>query len=96
MATKRTVAVTIAGQRLTIKSDADESYVHELASAVDDRISALQKGARSQSLQAIALLGALQLADELARERGRRSELRKRVREKSRALRSWLDREVKA
>ena len=96
VATKRSVAVTIAGQRLTIKSDADDAYVQGLASAVDDRIQALQKAARSQSLQSVAVLAALQLADELERERARRTELRKRVREKSRALRAWLDREVKS
>jgi hypothetical protein len=56
----------------------------------------LQKAARSQSLQSVAVLCALQLADELERERSRRGELRRRVREKSRALRAFLDREVKS
>jgi len=92
----RSFAVTIAGQRYTIKSDADASYVQALASRVDARIREVQRGARSQSLQAVAVLTALQLADELERERQRRSDLRRRVREKSRALRAFLDREVKA
>lgn len=92
----RSFAVTIAGQRYTIKSDADAAYVQALASRVDARIREVQRGAKSQSLQAVAVLTALQLADELERERQRRSDLRRRVREKSRALRAFLDREVKA
>src|SRR5262245_33254532 len=92
----RSFAVTIAGQRYTIKSDADAAYVQALASRVDARIKEVQRGAKSQSLQAVAVLAALQLADELERERQRRGDLRRRVREKSRALRAFLDREVKA
>lgn len=93
---KRAFAVTIAGQKITIKSDADESYVHALAGRVDQRIRDVQQAAKAQSLQSVAVLAALQLADELERERARRSELRRLVREKSRAIRTWLDREVKA
>ncbi len=93
---KRSVAVTIAGQRYTIKSDADEAYVHSLAGVVNDKIKEVQKGAKTAPLQAVAVLAALQLADELERERVRRSDLRKRVREKSRAIRAFLDRELKS
>lgn len=92
---KRSVAITIAGQKYTIKSDAAESYVQSLAGQVDARIKEVQRGAKTAPLQAVAVLAALQLADELARERQRRSELRERVREKTRALRQYLDREVK-
>jgi cell division protein ZapA len=92
---KRSVAITIAGQKYTIKSDATDSYVQALAGQVDQRIKEVQRGAKAAPLQAVAVLAALQLADELERERQRRTELRKRVREKTRALRQYLDREVK-
>ena len=92
---KRSVAITIAGQKYTIKSDATDAYVHELAGQVDSRIKELQRGYKSQSLQSVAVLAALQLADELERERRRRTELRGKVREKARAIRAYLDREVK-
>jgi cell division protein ZapA len=89
------VAITIAGQTFTIKSDATESYVQSLAGQVDARIKDVQRGAKSAPLHSVAVLAALQLADELQRERQRRTELRARVREKARALRQYLDREVK-
>ena len=92
---KRSVAITIGGQKCTIKSDATDAYVQSLAGQVDARIKEVQRGAKTAAPQAVAVLAALQLADELERERQRRTELRKRVREKTRALRQYLDREVK-
>ena len=100
---KRSVAVTIAGQHYTIKSDAEEAYVQSLASLVDQKVREVQRGAKTAAPHAVAVLAALQIADELARsqqelttERGRRADLRRRVRDKSRSIRALIDREVKA
>ena len=41
---KRSVAVTIAGQRYTIKSDAEEAYVQSLADLVDQKVRDVQRG----------------------------------------------------
>jgi cell division protein ZapA len=92
---KRSVAVKIAGQQLTIKSDAEEAYVHSLAGLVDERIKDVQRGARTAAPQAVAVLAALQIADELVRERERRAALRRRVREKTSELKKLLERELK-
>jgi cell division protein ZapA len=100
---KRSFAVTIAGQHYTIKSDADEAYVQSLASLVDQMVREVQRGAKSAAPHAVAVLAALQIADELTRsqqevvrERTRRADLRRRVRDKSRSIRALIDREVKA
>ncbi|MCU1278317.1 MAG: putative Cell division protein ZapA [bacterium] len=100
---KRSVAVTIAGQRYTIKSDAEEAYVQTLADLVDQKVREVQRGAKTAAPHAVAVLAALQIADELARsqeelgkERTRRADLRRRVRDKSRSIRALIDREVKA
>ncbi len=100
---KRSFAVTIAGQRYTIKSDAEESYVQSLAALVDQRVRDVQRGAKAAPTHAVAVLAALQLADELSRsqeqldrERRRRADLRRRVRDHSRSIRALIDREVKA
>ncbi len=100
---KRSIAVTIAGQRYTIKSDAEEAYVQSLAAMVDQKVREVQRGAKTAERHAVAVLAALQIADELARsqqevtrERTRRADLRRRVRDKSRSIRALIDREVKA
>ena len=93
---RRSISVTIAGQRYSIKSDASDAYVHTLAQTVDTKIREVQRGSKAAPLQSLAVLAALQLADELERERKRRGELRQRVRERSQALKSYLAREVRA
>ena len=88
---KRSVAVQIFGQKLTLRSDADASYVHSLAGLVDEKMREVQRVAKAQGPQAIAMLAALQLADELAREKARRGRLRAEVRRRSKTIRALLD-----
>ena len=88
---KRPVAVQIFGQKLTLRSDADASYVHSLAGLVDEKMREVQRAAKAQGPQAIAMLAALQLADELAREKARRGRLRAEVRRRSKQIRALLD-----
>jgi cell division protein ZapA (FtsZ GTPase activity inhibitor) len=94
----RSITVEIAGQSHTIRSDADGGYVRALASVVDTRIRevqrAAQKAVRSVSREAAAMLVALQLADELEREKRRRTSLRQRIRTETARLRALLDERV--
>lgn len=87
---KRSVAVTIAGHKISLKSDADEAYVQLLADCVDERIRELQRRSLRAGLQEAAVLAALQLADDLFRERRRRSELRRKVRSQAKWLLAQL------
>jgi cell division protein ZapA (FtsZ GTPase activity inhibitor) len=91
----RSITVEIAGQSHTIRSDAEGGYVRALASVVDTRIRDVQKAAgkamRSASREAAAVLVALQLADELEREKRRRTALRRRIRSETERLRALLD-----
>jgi len=91
----RSITVEIAGQSHTIRSDAEPGYVRALASVVDGRIRDVQKAAlksvRGASREAAAMLVALQLADELEREKRRRAALRRRIRTETDRLRAALD-----
>jgi cell division protein ZapA len=93
---KRAIQIRVAGQRYTIKSDASDGYVQELAQLVDERMRAVQSRSRSASPQGVAVLVALQFVDELLREQQRRHHLRQRVREKTHHLKALLDREMSA
>ena len=83
---RRSVAVTIAGQRFALKSDADDAYVHLLASFVDDKIREVQGKGNAVALHQAAVLAALQIADDLLRERRGRAELRRKVKAQARLL----------
>ncbi len=92
---KRTVTVVIAGQRYNLRSDADDKTVQELAAYVDARVREVQKATRSPDTQALAVLAALQVAEELFTERRANAELKKKIREKSQTLLALLEREAR-
>jgi cell division protein ZapA (FtsZ GTPase activity inhibitor) len=81
---KRQVSVSIAGQRLLVKSAASDAYIRTLAGFVEGKIREAH-GERTAPLSAVAL-AALNIADDLFRERAGRAALRKKVRERSRRL----------
>lgn len=91
---KRSVVVHIAGQRYVVRSDADEEFVNLLAGYVNDRIMEVQRTSRPVSGQSLAVLAALNIAGDYFREKQQRLVLKQQVREKSRALLAFLDKEV--
>ncbi len=92
---KRSVVVHIAGQRYVVRSDADEAYVQELATFVNDRISEVQQSSKPISFPALAVLAALNIAGDYFRERQQCAELKSKIRERSRAVLALVDKEVR-
>ena len=83
----RSVRVSIAGQRFSVRTDAKPKYVRELAAFVNDKI----EEARTQSL---ALLAAMSIADELHQLRDSQAKLKRQVREKSAKILKFLEAEA--
>jgi cell division protein ZapA len=92
---KRSVTVQIAGVRYALKTEEDDRWVKSVASFVEEKIREAQKRARTPDTQAAAVLTALQIAEELFREREGASELRRKIREKSQSLLDSLTREAR-
>jgi cell division protein ZapA len=90
---KRSVTVQIAGQRYTLRSDADEDTVRKIASFVDARLKEVARQTRTADTQAHAVMAALQIAEQLFAEREDFAELKKRIRDKSQSLLHFLERE---
>jgi cell division protein ZapA len=63
------VTVEIAGQRYPIRSVLDERYVAELAAYVDQKMRAAAQAAPTSDMLGLAVLVALNVADELFRAR---------------------------
>ena len=63
------VTVEIAGQRYPIRSELEERYVTELAAYVDQKMRAAADTAPSSDMLGLAVLVALNLADECFRAR---------------------------
>jgi cell division protein ZapA len=83
---KTPVAVQIAGQRFVLRGDDDERSMREMAAYLDGRIKELQKQTRAADTQSLAVLAALQITEDLFKERRTLAELKRRIRERSRAL----------
>ena len=95
-AMKRSVTVQIAGVKYALKTEEDDRWVKQVAAFVDGKIREVQKHTRTVDTQAVAVLAALQIAEELFNERQQSGELRKKIREKSQSLLDVLARETRA
>lgn len=93
--TRRQVTVEVAGQKLTLRTEADEAYVRSLARFVTEKIDEARKSSRAVATQPLALLAAMNITDELFQSRRALADLRRRVREKSRTILEILEKEAK-
>ena len=83
------VVVSIGGRSFTVQSDEDEAYVQELATFVDERMREVRSGGDSTG---VAVLAALQIADELHRLQREYAHLTGKIEALSRDLARTLDR----
>lgn len=65
--TKKKVEVLLMGQRFTVRSDRDEKYIDQISRVVNEQLDDIRRNTRTISTHHVALLAALNLADELAR-----------------------------
>jgi len=93
------VTITIGGQRFIVRSEADESYVQTLAEHINHHIDEIShqtsQAQKTISHQNLLVLAALNITDDLFRERANKKELALRIKEKSKAIFSMLDKEVR-
>ena len=66
---KRTVEVAILGQKFMVRSDSDDNYVNKIAGYVNDKVTEITSKAGNIPSLNIALLAAMNIADELLRSR---------------------------
>jgi cell division protein ZapA len=89
---KGVVTVEIAGQRYPIRSGLDAAYVAELAGYVDKKMRAAAETAPSTDTLGLAVLVALNLADEYFRARQHESSTNGELHERALRLEQLVDR----
>jgi cell division protein ZapA len=87
------VKVSVAGQKISLRTDAKPKYVQELASYVTRKIEEVKVGGRTATTQSLALLAAMQIADELYQLRRSQEQLKRQVRERTERILRHLERE---
>lgn len=64
---KKQVEIKVMGQKLVIRSDSDEEYVSRVADFVDSKIQEVTKTSNTVTSLNIAILAAMNIADEFLR-----------------------------
>ncbi len=90
-APRNSATVTIAGTEYRVSADADPAYIERVAAYVDSTMAAIRERAPFSSSTRLAILTALQIADEMMRERAQRESVMTRVEEKAESLRILLE-----
>ncbi len=85
------VTVEIAGQRYPIRSGLDERYVAELAAYVDQKMRAAVNAAPESDMLGLAILVALNIADDVFRARQQQSSVHGELNERALQLEQLLD-----
>jgi cell division protein ZapA len=85
------VEVIILGQKYTIKGDAPEEYIRNLASYVDTKLKEVNSSIPNVMPVKALILTSLNLADELFRIRNEQDKLTKVIEDKTEVLSSLFD-----
>jgi cell division protein ZapA len=87
---KHSVKVTIAGEEYTLRTDAPAEHTHAVAAHVDEVIRGILHGGALIESHRAAILAALQITDQLFRERASREETAERLVSLTAEVRRWL------
>ncbi len=92
MLQKKTIEITVGQQRLSLKTDQDPAKVQEIADFVNHRLSTILPFGQPVSHQIFILL-AMNLADDLLKEKAESNQLKEKIKERSMAILTQLERE---
>lgn len=88
---KQSIKVNIYGQEYPIRSEAEVSYVQKVAEYVDRKMKEIGEKIPARTHGQLAVLAALNIADELFKEREDKEKKLSEVEEKTQSLIEWLD-----
>ena len=91
MAKERLVEIKVFGQTYTVKTDAEENYIQEVAKYVNEKMEEVLRKTKSVSTLYVAILTALNIADDLLKEKEKRIALLREIEAKSRDLVEKID-----
>jgi cell division protein ZapA len=86
MKEERVVEIKVFGQTFSVKTDAEEDHLQAVARYVNEKMEEVLKKTKSVSTLNVAILTALNIADDLLKEKEQRKALVKEVEMKSKNL----------
>ena len=91
MGKERSVEIKVFGQTYTVKTDAEEEHIQAVARHVNEKMDEVLKKTRSVSTLNVAILTALNIADDLLKEKEKRVTLIREIKNKSKDLAEKID-----
>ncbi|MFC1554018.1 cell division protein ZapA [candidate division KSB1 bacterium] len=88
------VKVNIFGTEYPIKGDSDSDYIQDVASYVNNKMIEIEKSLTVKSSLKVAILAALNIADELYKEKSDKNKLLSAIEEKSHGLNEKISRMI--
>lgn len=94
MGREKSVEIKVFGQTYIVKTEAEESHIQEVARYVNEKMNEVTKKTRSVSTLNVAILTALNIADDLLRERENRLAMLRELEVKSKDLVEKIDLQI--
>lgn len=94
MTDPRSVTVSIYGRDYTLKGEAEPAYVQKVAALVDQKMREIADQSALASTSKVAILVAVNLADELLRERQKHQQALALLDERTGQITAFLDKEM--
>jgi len=91
MENERLVEIKVFGQTYTVKTEAEENYIQEVAKYVNEKMDEVLKKTKSVSTLNVAILTALNIADDLLKEKRKRIALLQEIEARSKNLVEKID-----
>jgi cell division protein ZapA len=91
MGQERLVEIKVFGQTYTVKTETEEGHIQKVAQYVNEKMDEVLKKTRSISTLNVAILTALNLADDLLKEREAKEALLRDIELKSKDLAERID-----
>lgn len=85
------INIEIQGQRLSIRSDRDASYVRGLAQYIDETVDELQRAAPRAPLNKLLMLASMTVAEELFEAREQLRGMQRQLEEKTESMFDLID-----
>ncbi len=89
--TKKNVEVSVMGQKFQVRSESDDTYVQRVADFVNKRVDKVIQGTQSVASVNVAILAAMNIADEYFKYKDKKTHKIKGVEEKVESLIELLD-----
>lgn len=88
---KKQIEIKVMGQKFMVRSDSSEDYINAVATFVDQKIDEIVKGSKSVASLNVAILAAMNIADEFMKYKDQRDKQVSKVEEKIKNVIELID-----